>query len=148
MFPEEAGDSLFVEEFALGVVLLLFVMGRLLLTKDLQRLLRAMLRAEVFAGLPFALLPRLEFGACLVVVSLGVALEGGLSAEQFRFDDSRRRADKAHQALLPMVDLLFLLPALVRSLPQVLPGALGLVPAQLEHALQRKAEFLSCHPAL
>ncbi len=147
-FSGEASNGLFIEESTLDIVLLLFMMDRLFFTEDLQGLLRAMLRLKVLACLPFAQVPRVELGARLVVVALRIAPEGVLPSKRYRIDDPCRRADKAHQALPCVLDLLFLLPALARSLPQVLPGALGLVPAQLEDALQRKAEFLSCHPAL
>jgi len=147
-FSGEADDGLFVEESALGIVLLLFMMDRLFFTEDLQGLLRAMLRLKVLACLPFAQVPRVELGARLVVVALRIAPEGVLPSKRYRIDDPCRRADKAHQALPCVLDLLFLFLPLEGGPTEALPGALGLVPAQLEHTLQRKAEFLSCHPAL
>ena len=145
--PEESGDGLFVEEIALGVVPFFFVMNRLFLPKDVQGFLFAMLRAEVVAGLPFAMVAGIEFGSCLIVVALGITPKSSLPTQRLRIDHPRGQGDKLPQTVLGLPDVLFLLLTVEHSLPQVLPGPLGLVPAQLEHTLQRKAEFLSYHPA-
>ena len=84
-----------------------------------------MLRLKVLACLPFAHVPRVEFGACLVVVALGIAPEGVLPSKRYRIDDPCRRADQAHHLLLCVLNLLFLLLPLVCGPPQTLPRVLS-----------------------
>ena len=144
-FAEVAGDRLFVEERVFGLLLGFLMMRFFLFAEDLQRLFGAVRFLKLLAGQPFGLAPRSQLATRLIVSMLGILPESSLPLHRYRIGKPDN-AGKSHQAMPHVPNVLFLLPPLVYGPAQVLTRPLGLVPAQLEHTFQRKAEFLSGHP--